>query len=65
MRKLVILWLVAVVGSVGLAACDGSTDTPVASWDIQALQADLVQYGMVSFLTVRGVPEGSGEAAPT
>jgi LPS export ABC transporter protein LptC len=62
MRKFVVPWLTAVVGSLGVAACDGPTDTPVASGDIQALQADLVQYGMVSYLTASGIREGRVEA---
>lgn len=62
MRKLLVLWLAALVGSLGVAACDGPTDTPVASEDIQALQADMVQYGMVSFITASGIREGRVEA---
>jgi len=62
MRKLLVLWLAAVLGSLGVAACDGPTDTPVASEDIQALQADMVQYGMVSFITASGIREGRVEA---
>ncbi|HSG08701.1 MAG TPA: LPS export ABC transporter periplasmic protein LptC [Longimicrobiales bacterium] len=62
MRKLVFLWLAAVVGSLGVAACDGPTDTPVAAGEILALQADLVQFGMVSFLTASGIREGRVEA---
>lgn len=62
MRKFVKLWLAAVMASLGLAACDGPTDTPVAAGEIQALQADLVQYGMVSFVTASGIREGRVEA---
>jgi LPS export ABC transporter protein LptC len=45
-----------------LVACDGPVDTPVASADVQGIQADLVQFGMVSFLTASGVREGRVEA---
>lgn len=62
MRKLLILFGIVGTASLGTAACDAPTDTPVASVDILELQADLVQYGMVSFLTASGVREGRVEA---
>lgn len=45
-----------------LAACDGPTDTPLASDELQGIKADLVNYGMVSYLTASGVREGRVQA---
>ena len=45
-----------------LGACTGEIDTPVAAEHIQALEADQVTFGMVSFVTTSGVREGRVEA---
>lgn len=45
-----------------LAACDGPTETPVASNELQNIEADLIHYGMVSYLTASGVREGRVQA---
>jgi len=39
-------------------ACQETTDAPVAAPELQELGADLVYYGMESFLTAEGVREG-------
>jgi LPS export ABC transporter protein LptC len=44
--------------TLGAAACDGPTETTVASDDIQGVEADIVVFGMTSFLSARGVREG-------
>tara|TARA_Y100000590_G_scaffold20769_1_gene24207 strand:- start:561 stop:1118 length:558 start_codon:yes stop_codon:yes gene_type:complete len=44
------------------AGCSSELSTPVANRDLQALEADYVAYGMVSFVTARGVREGRVEA---
>jgi len=62
MKKLIALVTASVVVPLFLAACDGPTDTPVASADILGIEADLVTTGMVSFLTAGGVREGRVEA---
>ncbi len=45
-----------------LAACADAINTPVANDDIQAMTADNVIFGMVSFLTTSGVREGRIQA---
>jgi LPS export ABC transporter protein LptC len=51
-----------VVVPLWVAACDGPTaNTPVASAEVMGIEADLVQFGMVSFLTASGVREGRVE----
>lgn len=45
-----------------VAACSSELSTPLANSDLQALEADYVAYGMVSFVTARGVREGRVEA---
>mgnify|MGYP001567758049 CR=1 FL=1 len=62
MNKLLTLLAVSVGVPLFLMACDGPVDTPVASADVQGIEADLVQFGMVSFLTASGVREGRVEA---
>ena len=42
--------------------CSSELSTPVANQDLQALEADYVAYGMVSFVTARGGREGRVEA---
>lgn len=44
------------------AACSNELSTPVANPDLQAMEADYVAYGMVSFVTASGVREGRVEA---
>ena len=44
------------------AACGEELSTPVANADLQAMEADYVAYGMVSFVTAAGVREGRVEA---
>jgi LPS export ABC transporter protein LptC len=62
MRKFLALLAACVAVPLLLAACDESQDTPVASADVQGIGADLVQYGMVSYLTASGVREGRVQA---
>lgn len=38
----------------GMSACTEPTNTPVASSDLQGIKADVVFYGMESYLTSRG-----------
>jgi LPS export ABC transporter protein LptC len=45
-----------------VAACSREISTPVASSEIQSMEADNVIFGMVSFLTTSGVREGRIEA---
>jgi len=47
---------------VTLAACRDEVQTPVAPGELLELGADLVQFGMVSFLTASGVREGRVQA---
>lgn len=61
MKKLLVLVAASLVAPL-LAACDGPIDTPVASQDVLSIDADVVQTGMVSFLTASGVREGRVEA---
>lgn len=41
-----------------VAACADPLDTPIANADLQEMESDYVTFGMVSFLTTRGVREG-------
>ena len=43
-------------------ACSEEVNTPVANADLQAMEADYVAYGMVSFVTASGVREGRIES---
>ncbi len=45
-----------------LAACDGPTSTPIASNELQGIQADLIDYGMMSYITHAGIREGRVQA---
>ena len=54
------LFTAAVLGLV--AACDPALNTPVATTELQEMEADNVIFGMVSFLTSKGVREGRVEA---
>ena len=62
MNKLLAALAVSAGVPLFLMACDGPVDTPVASAEVQGIEADLVYYGMVSFLTASGVREGRVEA---
>jgi LPS export ABC transporter protein LptC len=62
MKKFLSLMAASVVVPLLLAACGEPEDTPVASADVQGIGADLVQYGMVSYLTASGVREGRVQA---
>lgn len=62
MKKLIALVAASVAVPVLLAACGESADAPVASSEVQGIGADLVQYGMVSFLSASGVREGRVQA---
>ncbi len=62
MKKVLALITASLVGPLFVAACDGPTDTPVASQEMQEIQADVVTRGMVSYLTANGVREGRVEA---
>lgn len=62
MKKLLALLAASLAAPLLVVACDSTTETPVASADVQGIQADLVHYGMVSFLTANGVREGRVEA---
>ncbi|MFQ5536582.1 MAG: LPS export ABC transporter periplasmic protein LptC [Gemmatimonadota bacterium] len=57
-------WRVALLGAAALlaGACDEPTNTPVASPDLMAMQADQVMYDMVSYLTASGVRQGRVQA---
>lgn len=53
----------AVLAVVGLlTACSRDISTPVATQDLQSMDADYVAFGMVSFVTTSGVREGRIEA---
>jgi len=62
MKKLLALIAVSLAAPLFVSACNGPTDTPVASADVQGIVADLVSNDMVSFLTANGVREGRVEA---
>jgi len=53
---------VTLAGVVGLGACEEPTQAPVAPPELQEMGADLVHYGMVSFLTASGIREGRIQA---
>jgi len=46
----------------GMSACTEPTNTPVASSDLQGIKADVVFYGMESYLTSQGVRQGRIQA---
>lgn len=46
----------------GSAACSTEINTPLAGDDIQAMAADYVVFGMVSFITTEGVRSGRVQA---
>lgn len=54
--------LLAVVATLVLGACSRDISTPVATQELQSLDADYVAFGMVSFITTSGVREGRIEA---
>lgn len=59
-KKIHVVALVLLAGGAG--ACEEPTQAPIAPPELQELGADLVNYGMVSFLTASGVREGRIEA---
>jgi LPS export ABC transporter protein LptC len=50
------------VGAGLLAACEGPTDATGAAGDLPNIEADLVNFGMVSYLTSKGVRQGRIDA---
>lgn len=48
--------------ALGVTACTEPVETPVAPGELLELGADMVQFGMVSFLTASGVREGRVQA---
>jgi LPS export ABC transporter protein LptC len=50
--------VVALVAS----ACGSDLDTPVATEELQSMEADFVAYGMVTYVTANGLREGRIEA---
>ncbi len=45
-----------------VAACEGPNESPTASQDLTSIQADNVIFGMVSYLTSKGVRQGRIDA---
>jgi LPS export ABC transporter protein LptC len=62
MKRLPAFVAACVVVPLFVAACEEAMDAPVASADVQGIGADIVYYGMVSFLTASGVREGRVQA---
>ncbi len=60
LHKSRLAWLA--VGCLGLGACQQSVSTPVASRDLREIKADMVLYGMTSYLTDKGVRQGQVQA---
>lgn len=56
------LTIVAAAGLAAVGACQGPTDTPTVAADLEAMGADHMITGMVSFLSASGVREGRIEA---
>jgi LPS export ABC transporter protein LptC len=54
--------MLAALATATAGACSTEIQTPVATGDLQAMEADYVAYGMVSFVTANGVREGRIEA---
>ena len=52
--------MLALVGALG--ACSREMSTPVATQELQSMEADYIAFGMVSFVTASGVREGRIEA---
>lgn len=52
----------AALATATVGACSTEIQTPVATGDLQAMEADYVAYGMVSFVTANGVREGRIQA---
>ncbi|MCG6957039.1 MAG: hypothetical protein LJF04_13705, partial [Gemmatimonadetes bacterium] len=62
-RRLAPAGAAAVVMAVALTAgCNKPVDTPVAAEEVQEIKADMVTYGMTSYLTVDGVRQGRVDA---
>ena len=62
MKRLLALVAASVVVPLFVAACEEPMDAPVASAGVQGIGADIVYYGMVSYLTASGVREGRVQA---
>ncbi len=58
--RLAFLW--AAASALALGACGDPGNTAVASSELQELGADNVVFGMVAFMTTRGIREGRVEA---
>ena len=56
------LRLTALVLAAVLSACDRDLATPVADAELQAMEADYVVFGMLSYVTDKGVRSGRVEA---
>ncbi len=52
----------AVLLATGLAACESEQPVPIASPELREIGADNVVFGMVAFMTSRGIREGRVEA---
>jgi len=62
-RRLMPVGMAGAVMAVALtAACDKPVDTPVAAEAVREIKADMVTYGMTSYLTVDGVRQGRVDA---
>ncbi len=62
MKRLLALVAASAVAPLFVVACEEAMDAPVASADVQGIGADIVYYGMVSYLTASGVREGRVQA---
>lgn len=56
------LFVIAAAVVAVLGACSREISTPVATSDLQGMEADYVAFGMVSFISTAGVREGRIEA---
>lgn len=54
--------LAALCAAGALASCGGDTSTPVASSELQSMDADYVAFGMLAYVTAAGVREARIEA---
>jgi len=52
----------AAVAALTLAACNKPVDTPVAAESVQDIKADIVTYGMTSYVLANGVRQGRLDA---
>ncbi len=56
------VYVVACLFVAGLVACKGPTEATTSAGDLANIQADLVNFGMVSYLTSKGVRQGRIDA---